>query len=167
MKRLESFNGNCPTTWNKGGVLRKSDEVAFRRSHRGQSRLESVESVRSVSMTLEPKDQIQPEGVYEAPEDLSEVMDFSDYDLKTTIRLIVLSGESRSIHVSKGSHSGRIYINCGEILHVVTDTGQGDEALFDLLAWKNETHTDGKCDDSPDPNIRIPTSVFLDILKNN
>ncbi len=120
----------------------------------------------SMSATVDTKDQTIIEPVCEAPEDLSEVMDFSAYDLKTTIRLIVLSGESRSIQVSKGSRTGHIYINCGEIFHVVTDTCKGDEAFFDLLSWKNETHTDAQYGDAPEPNIRIPTSVFLNVLKN-
>lgn len=118
-----------------------------------------------MSATVEPQKKTHSKPLCEAPEDLSEVMDFSAYDLKTTIRLIVLSGESRSIRVNKGSHIGYIYINSGEIFHVATDTGKGDEAFFDLLSWNNTTHTDTRYGVSPEPNIRIPTSVFLDVLK--
>ena len=42
-------------------------------------------------------------GNNELPDSLSEIMDFSSYDLFTTLRLIVLSGETRSVDVRRGS----------------------------------------------------------------
>ncbi len=100
------------------------------------------------------------------PEDLSEVMDFSSYDLRTTVRLIVLSGESRRIDVRKGSLQGVIYIKEGEICGALTDDLHGDEAFFDIFSWKNETHTDSQAAESMENNIRIPTGVLVDLLQN-
>ena len=54
------------------------------------------------------------------PEDLAEVMDFSGYDLFTTVRLIVSSGESRKIQVKKGGLTGFMFIKEGEIYCVET-----------------------------------------------
>jgi hypothetical protein len=100
------------------------------------------------------------------PEDLSEVMDFSSYDLSTTIRLIVLSGESRRIDVRKGSRNGAIFIREGEIWRVVSDKFDGDEAFFDILSWPKADHSDVQQVDPPEKNVRIPTNVFMDLLKN-
>jgi hypothetical protein len=105
-------------------------------------------------------------GFSDEPEDLSEVMDFSDYDLKTTIRLIVLSGESRRIDVNKGSLNGSIYIKEGEVYRAETVSDQGDEAFFAILSWKGATHSDSKQTQAPETNVKIPTAVFLDLLKN-
>jgi hypothetical protein len=99
------------------------------------------------------------------PDDLSEVMDFSGYDLRTTIRLIVLSGESRRIDVRRGSKSGSIFIRDGEICTARTDVDQGDEAFFEMLAWKQSTHSDAHEPDPPDRNLRISTSVLLDAMR--
>ena len=100
------------------------------------------------------------------PEDLSEVMDFSSYDLRTTVRLIVLSGETRRIDVRKGSLKGVIYIKEGEIYRALTDDLRGDEAFFDIFSWKKETHTDSQAAESMEKNVRIPTGVLIDLLQN-
>jgi hypothetical protein len=100
------------------------------------------------------------------PEDLSEVMDFSSYDLRTTIRLIVLSGESRRIDIKRGSIAGQIFIRGGEIYRAVTTERQGDEAFFEILSWKNAVHSDSQQIRLPETNVRISTAVFLDLLKN-
>jgi hypothetical protein len=101
----------------------------------------------------------------ERPEDLSEVMDFSSYDLRTTIRLIVLSGESRKVDVQKGSsNQGSIFIKEGEIYRVVTSQGEGDEALFEILSWEKAVHTDCHEPALYERNVKIPTSVFLDLM---
>ena len=100
------------------------------------------------------------------PVDLSEIMDFSAYNLKTTIRLIVLSGESRRIDVSKGTLNGSIFIEAGEIYRVETGDNLGDEAMFEILSWPNAVHTDSQITERLDSNIKIPTAVFLDILKS-
>jgi hypothetical protein len=107
-----------------------------------------------------------PEPPAEIPEDLSEVMDFSAYDLRTTIRLVALSGESRRIDVKKGSQFGSIHIRGGEICRVQTADRVGDEAFFEIISWKGETHTDAQDRSLCEPNVRIPTQVFLDLLKN-
>ncbi len=99
------------------------------------------------------------------PEDLSEVMDFSCYELPTTIRLIVLSGESRRIDVRRGSRSGAIYVRDGEIFRVETNEGQGDEAFFEILTWNKTIHTDSPISDQPEKNMSVPTNVLLDLLK--
>jgi hypothetical protein len=100
------------------------------------------------------------------PEDLSEVMDFSSYNLPTTIRLIVLSGECRKIEVKRGSRNGLIYIKAGEIYRVETNESLGDEAFFEILAWDRATHQDGKEPEPPEPNVRIATTVLLEAMKN-
>ena len=100
------------------------------------------------------------------PEDLSEVMDFSSYDLKTTIRLIVLSGESRKIDIKKGSMKGIIFVREGEICRAVTEDLSGDEAFFEIFSWKNESHTDSRITDTVENNIRIPTGVLIDLMKS-
>jgi hypothetical protein len=100
------------------------------------------------------------------PEDLSEVMDFSSYDLPTTVRLIVLSGESRRIDVRRGSVKGAIFIREGEIYRAITDELHGDEAFFDIITWKNETHSDSQVSEAMERNIRIPTGVLIDLLRN-
>jgi len=100
------------------------------------------------------------------PEDLSEVMDFSSYDLPTTVRLIVLSGESRKIDVRKSSVTGAIFIKEGEIYRAVTDELRGDEAFFDIFSWKNEIHSDSQVNEAMEKNIRIPTGVLIDLLKD-
>jgi hypothetical protein len=102
----------------------------------------------------------------EEPEDLSEVMDFSSYNLGTTIRLIVLSGEGRRIDVQRGSRKGRIYIKAGEIYRVETAEHEGDEAFFEILAWDRSVHKDCKEVDPPEPNMRISTKVLLETMKN-
>jgi len=99
------------------------------------------------------------------PEDLSEVMDFSIYDLRTTIRLIVLSGESRRIDVRRGSKQGSIFVKEGEIYRAVTNERQGDEAFFEILSWDRSVHTDTQQVESLDKNLRIPTSVFLNLIR--
>lgn len=98
-------------------------------------------------------------------EDVSEVIDFSAYDLWTTLRLIVLSGESRKIDVKKGSRQGAIYIAGGDILHSVTADREGDEALFEMLSWEGATHTDVQCSDPLARNMRVPTRILVEILK--
>lgn len=100
------------------------------------------------------------------PEDLSEVMDFSSYNLRTTVRLIVLSGESRRIDVNRGTLNGTIFIREGEIYRAVTDDLRGDEAFFDIFSWRNETHTDSQVVDPMERNMRIPTGVLIDVLKD-
>jgi len=100
------------------------------------------------------------------PEDLSEVMDFSRYDLRTTIRLIVLSGESRRVDVKRGSRNGSIYIREGEIYRVQADDLQGDEALFEILSWDKTIHNDFLQSECPERNIRIATQVFLSMMES-
>ena len=99
------------------------------------------------------------------PEDLSEVMDFSRYDLRTTIRLVVLSGESRRVDVKRGSRKGSIFIREGEIYRVETKELEGDEALFDILSWDKTVHSDSQQAVFPEKNVRIPTHVFLNLLE--
>lgn len=100
-----------------------------------------------------------------APENLSEVMDYSSYDLRTTIRLIVMSGESRRISVKRGSRQGSIYVKDGEIYMAETGETGGDEAFFEILAWDKAIHSDAPQDVPPDANMRISTRVFLDLLQ--
>ncbi len=100
------------------------------------------------------------------PEDLAEVMDFSRYDLFTTVRLIVCSGESRKIQVKKGSRKGSMFIKEGEIYCVETDDRYGDEAFFEIVSWKNASHTDVQEADPPEKNVRISTNVLLDLMKS-
>jgi hypothetical protein len=99
------------------------------------------------------------------PEDLAEVMDFSGYDLFTTVRLIVSSGESRKIHIKKGRLHGSMFIKEGEIYRVETNDREGDEAFFEIVSWKNASHTDIHQADPPERNIRISTGVLLDLMK--
>lgn len=99
------------------------------------------------------------------PEDLSEVMDYSSYDLRTTIRLIVLSGECRRIDIQRGSRRGSIYINGGEIYRVVTTDGDGDEAFFDIMSWTKAIHTDSLQPEPLERNVRISTDVLLDVSR--
>ncbi len=100
------------------------------------------------------------------PEDLAEVMDFSGYDLFTTVRLIVSSGESRRIHVKKGGLNGSMFIKEGEIYCAETNDREGDEAFFEIISWKNASHSDVHEADPPDKNVRISTSVLLDLMKD-
>jgi hypothetical protein len=100
------------------------------------------------------------------PEDLAEVMDFSGYDLFTTVRLIVSSGESRKIQVKKGGLTGFMFIKEGEIYRVETVDRHGDEAFFEIISWKNASHTDMQEADPPESNVRISTSVLLDLMKS-
>ncbi|MBI5249475.1 MAG: DUF4388 domain-containing protein [Desulfomonile tiedjei] len=93
-------------------------------------------------------------------------MDFSSYDLRTTVRLIVLSGESRRIDVARGSMRGSIFIKEGEIYGAITNDLQGDEAFFEIFSWKNKTHADSQVTEPMEKNIRIPTGVLIDLLKN-
>lgn len=102
----------------------------------------------------------------EPPEDLSEIMDFSIYDLRTTIRLIVLSAEPRRIDVKRGSLSGSIFIKDGEIYRAVTNDRAGDEAFFEILSWENAAHSDSTEVELPEANVQIPTAVFLDLLRS-
>ncbi|MEW6350098.1 MAG: DUF4388 domain-containing protein [Thermodesulfobacteriota bacterium] len=108
------------------------------------------------------KSDLEPDG---QPEDLSEVIDFSSYDLRTTIRLIVSSGESRRLDVRRGSKRGAIFIRGGEIYRVVADQSQGDEALFEILSWDKTSHCDSRESDAEERNVRISTEVFLDLLE--
>jgi hypothetical protein len=98
-------------------------------------------------------------------ENISEVLDFSSFDLSTTIRLIVLSAESRRIDIRKGSRQGSIFIREGQIYHVVTQDTQGDEAFFDILSWKDAAHRDVMQQETPEANLRISTGVLLDLLR--
>jgi hypothetical protein len=100
------------------------------------------------------------------PNDLSEVMDFSRYDLRTTIRLIVLSGESRRVEVKRGSRKGSIFIREGEIYRVEARDREGDEALFEILSWDKTIHSDFLQSECPDRNIRIATQVFLNMMES-
>ncbi|HMK34676.1 MAG TPA: DUF4388 domain-containing protein [Desulfomonilaceae bacterium] len=92
-------------------------------------------------------------------------MDFSSYDLPTTIRLIVLSGESRRIDVKRGSARGAIFIKEGEIYRVVSDRCEGDEAFFEILSWNNIVHSDSRQSEAPEGNVHISTTVFLDLIQ--
>ncbi|MBI4964616.1 MAG: DUF4388 domain-containing protein [Desulfomonile tiedjei] len=98
------------------------------------------------------------------PEDLSEVMDFSSYDLRTTIRLIVLSGESRRVDVKRGSLIGSIFVKEGDIYRAVTEEREGDEAFFEILSWSKAVHADAQESAPVERNIRIATQVLLDLM---
>jgi hypothetical protein len=102
----------------------------------------------------------------EHPEDLSEVIDFSRYNLGTTIRLIVLSGESRCIDVKRGTRQGSIHIRAGEICRAETDDLEGDSAFFDILSWDRAVHRDCKETTPPETNMRISTKVLLEAMKS-
>ncbi len=102
----------------------------------------------------------------EIPDSLSEIMDFSSYDLCTTIRLIVLSGESRTVQVARGSKNGRIYIKGGEICAANTNSCQGDEAFFEMISWVDAQHSDHNEINSSERNLRISTDVLLEIMNN-
>ena len=99
------------------------------------------------------------------PEDLSEVMDYSSYDLRTTIRLIILSGECRRVDVQRGSRRGSIYINSGELYRAVTTDREGDEAFFEIMSWNKAIHTDSLQPEPLERNVRIPTDVLLDVSR--
>lgn len=103
-------------------------------------------------------------GHEEPPDDLSEVMDFSSYDLRTTIRLIVLSGESRRVDVRSGVNRGSLFVGNGEIYRAVTAEREGDEAFFELLSWEREAHADFSEPTLLESNMRIPTEVLLDLM---
>jgi len=105
----------------------------------------------------------EPDGA--PPDELSEVLDFSAYDLATTIRLIVLSGESRRIDVRRVSKRGSIFIQGGEIYRAESTECTSDEAFFDMLSWDSELHSDTWEADPPERNIRVATNVLLDVLK--
>ena len=103
-------------------------------------------------------------GLGRQPEDLSEVMDFSSYDLRTTIRLIVLSGESRRVDVKKGSLNGSIFVKEGDVCRAVTGEREGDEAFFEILSWKKAVHIDSQETSPVDKNVKISTQVLLDLM---
>jgi hypothetical protein len=105
-------------------------------------------------------------GNNELPDSLSEIMDFSSYDLCTTLRLIVLSGETRSVDVRRGSKRGSVYIKGGEIYAAVTNSCRGDEAFFEILSWGSAEHNDRNDVDTPERNLRIPTKVLLEIMNS-
>ncbi|MGO9566763.1 MAG: DUF4388 domain-containing protein [Desulfomonilaceae bacterium] len=93
-------------------------------------------------------------------------MDFSGYDLFTTVRLIVSSGESRKIQVKKGRLKGSMFIKEGEIYCVEAADRHGDEAFFEIISWKNASHTDVHEADPPEKNVKISTGVLLDLMKS-
>jgi hypothetical protein len=99
--------------------------------------------------------------------DLSEVINFSSYDLRTTLRLIILSGESRRIEVKRGSRRASVFITGGEVFRVETDDKSGDEALFEILSWDKTSHSDSQHGNPGEKNIRIPTDVLLDLIEKN
>jgi hypothetical protein len=98
------------------------------------------------------------------PEDLAEVMDFSGYDLFTTVRLIVSSGESRKIQVKKGGLTGSMFIKEGEIYCVETVDRHGDRLSSRLSLEECIPHRYQEAD-PPESNVRISTSVLLDLMK--
>ena len=102
----------------------------------------------------------------ELPDSLSEIMDFSSYDLCTTVRLIVLSGETRTVQVTRGSKQGSIYIKGGEIYAAVTNSCQGDEAFFEMLSWDTANHSDYNEPNGSERNVRIPTKVLLEVMNS-
>jgi hypothetical protein len=102
----------------------------------------------------------------ELPDSLSEIMDFSSYDLCTTLRLIVLSGETRTVDVRRGSKRGSVHIKGGEIYAAVTNSCRGDEAFFEMLSWESAEHSDSNEVDAPERNLRIPTKVLLEIMNS-
>ncbi len=102
----------------------------------------------------------------ELPDSLSEIMDFSSYDLRTTVRLIVLSGETRTVRVIRGSKQGSIYIKGGEIYAAVTNSCQGDEAFFEMLSWDDANHADHNEVNDSESNMRIPTKVLLEVMNS-
>ena len=102
----------------------------------------------------------------ELPDSLSEIMDFSSYDLCTTVRLIVLSGETRTVRVIRGSKQGSIYIKGGEIYAAVTDSCRGDEAFFEMLSWDAANHADHNEVSGSERNVRIPTKVLLEVMNS-
>jgi hypothetical protein len=102
-----------------------------------------------------------------SPDDLSEVMDFSSFDLRTTIRLIVMSGESRRVEVRRGTKSGAIYVKDGEIYRAESHQRQGDEAFFEILSWDKTIHADFRQLELPEHNVLIPTHVLIDLLKKD
>lgn len=103
-------------------------------------------------------------GLDRQPEDLSEVMDFSSYDLRTTIRLIVLSGESRRVEVKRGTLNGSIFVKEGDIYRAFTDEREGDEAFFEILSWNKAVHMDSQESGPLERNVRISTQVLLDLM---
>jgi len=103
-------------------------------------------------------------GLGRQPDDLSEVMDFSSYDLRTTIRLIVLSGESRRVDVKRGSLNGSIFVKEGDIYRAVTDERKGDEAFFEILSWNRAVHMDSQEADPVERNVRVSTRVLLELM---
>jgi uncharacterized protein (UPF0548 family) len=103
-------------------------------------------------------------GLDRQPEDLSEVMDFSSYDLRTTIRLIVLSGESRRVEVKRGTLNGSIFVKEGDIYRALTDEREGDEAFFEILSWSKAVHMDSQESGLLERNVRISTQVLLDLM---
>jgi uncharacterized protein (UPF0548 family) len=103
-------------------------------------------------------------GLGKQPEDLSEVMDFSSYDLRTTIRLIVLSGESRRVDVKKGTLNGSIFVREGDVYRAVTGEREGDEAFFEILSWKKAVHIDSQEAGPTEKNVKISTQVLLDLM---
>jgi hypothetical protein len=105
-------------------------------------------------------------GTNELPDSLSEIMDFSSYDLCTTLRLIVLSGETRSVDVRRGSKRGSVYIKGGEIYAAVTNSCQGDEAFFEMLSWDTANHSDYNEPNGSERNVRIPTKVLLEVMNS-
>lgn len=92
-------------------------------------------------------------------------MDYSVYDLRTTIRLIVLSGESRRIDVRRGSKQGCIHIKDGEIHNAATGERHGDEAFFEIISWDKASHSDVRHPEPPERNVRIQTGVLLDLMQ--
>ncbi len=100
------------------------------------------------------------------PEDLSEVMDFSSYDLRTTLRLVVLSGESRRVDVKRGSRQGSVYIREGEIYRAVAGPIEGDEAFFEILSWDRAVHRDTQESETLSRNVRVSTDVLLHLIKD-
>jgi len=99
------------------------------------------------------------------PDDLAQVINFSDYDLCTTLRLITLSGESREVSIRRGANQGTIYIADGEIRAAATRDLAGDEALFQILSWDAASHVDAHHAAPAERNIRVSTPVLLEILK--
>jgi len=103
-------------------------------------------------------------GLGRQPDDLSEVMDFSSYDLRTTIRLIVLSGESRRVDVKRGRLNGSIFIKEGDVYRAVTNEREGDEAFFEILSWNRAVHMDSQEADPVERNVRVSTRVLLELM---
>lgn len=85
----------------------------------------------------------------------------ADMSFTDMVQILCAGGKSVEIVLANDDAEGRVYIEDGNVIHVVSGEFEGEPAFYDLMRWNEGAFTTRPCEEFPERTIQAPAMGLL------